>query len=400
ASLRTEPTRHLSTTKNSGGMNPMSAVNPGGSGSSSSPRDEFIAGVEGGGEDDGGHDVVGAEERCDEGSDERVPGLFGEGGGGGERSGSVGEVVDGVREGVEVEAGYAEGGEGGWDGVLGMCGVRGNGVVEDDFLAKEGGVDVEPRKCLDEVIVYRLQLLINQELVSSLLLPHLFPSNLTEQLEAIIEMGIRRLKPLTQQLNAYKQHTRNQRHSHRIPVPTLKMDPQARNSLIILHQRNPFISPHPLRRTRHLARRLPQVHGAKGDKRVQHRRVARAGLEDERRPEVGVEDAGELARGAVGKVLECALLILGYCAAQGGEGAGAGWGGGDAGSGGYGSGMVGVGGIGNAGDAAVGVAAAAPDSVAVAGAAGGDAAATYGLGFIAFDAPEPGGWLEARSPRG
>lgn len=37
--------------------------------------DEFIAGVEGGGEDDGGHDVVGVEERCDEGSDERVPGC-------------------------------------------------------------------------------------------------------------------------------------------------------------------------------------------------------------------------------------------------------------------------------------------------------------------------------------
>lgn len=115
---------------------------------------------------------------------------------------------------------------------------------------------------------------------------------------------------------------------------------------------------------------------------------------------MGVEDAGEFLRGAVGEVLECALLMLGCCAAQGGEGACAGWGGGDAGSGGYGSGMVGMGGIGNARDSTVDVAAAAPDPVAVAGAAGGDAAATYGLGFIAFDAPEPGGWLVARSPRG
>lgn len=64
--------------------------------------------------------------------------------------------------------------------MLGVCGMRGNGVVEDWVLAKEGGVDVEPRKCLDEVIVYRLQLRINQELVSSLLLPRLFPSNLSE----------------------------------------------------------------------------------------------------------------------------------------------------------------------------------------------------------------------------
>lgn len=168
---------------------------------------EFVAGVEGGSEDDGGHDVVGAEERCDEGSDERLAGcecreayleyfepgsyrraesglcvceVLWEWRGGGEQRGLVGEVVDGVYESVEVETGYAEGGEGGWDGVLGVSGMRGNGVVEDGVLAKEGGVDVEPRKCLDEVIVYRLQLRINQELVSSLLLPRLFPSNLSE----------------------------------------------------------------------------------------------------------------------------------------------------------------------------------------------------------------------------
>jgi hypothetical protein len=48
----------------------------------------------------------------------------------------------------------------------------------------------------------------------------------------------------------------------------------------------------------------------------------------------------------------------------------------------------------------VGVTASAPDAVAVAGAAGGDAAATDGLCFVAFDAPQPGGLLVVGSLRG